>query len=69
MVGYEVKGIVDVNVMVEIWNVGGVVIGIGIVDGIGVFIVIIFVGEVGVNEMLIVVVKNVSGIESMLIMF
>lgn len=62
-------GIVDLNVIIEICDVDGNVIVIGIVDGIGFFVVNFLVGMVNVNEILIVLVKDFDGNISILIIF
>lgn len=62
-------GIVDLNVIIEICDVDGNVIVIGIVDGIGFFVVNFLVGMVNVNEILIVLVKDFVGNISILIIF
>lgn len=60
---------VELNVIIEIYNEVGLVIVMGMIDGVGVFIIIFLMGIVIVNEVLIVIVKDVVGKESNLIVF
>lgn len=62
--GYEIIGIVDFNIIIEVCDLFGVVIGIGIFDMNGDFIVMLLMGMINFGDMLIVIGKDNVGNES-----
>lgn len=62
--GYEIIGIVDFNIIIEVCDLFGVVIGIGIFDVNGDFIVMLLMGMINFGDMLIVIGKDNVGNES-----
>lgn len=62
--GYEIIGIVDFNIIIEVCDLVGVVIGIGIFDVNGDFIVMLLMGMINFGDMLIVIGKDNVGNES-----